>query len=419
MCREILRVRAEKEVISDLRKGFTEDVTLRFLKASYIVFRKQLDPQKTIYSIQLPNLTIQYRYRRVSKDTVLITDINFFDPGPDGPSGGSKFKRSNRVEIMDKEVERHMDASSDSDLDIAAAIDKRPEREDNPRINVGAYVAHVARVAQSQHQSLLRFKLMVAERVYIAARAARVAQSQHQSLSRLKLMAAERVYIAARAAPAAQSQHQSLSRLKLVVAERAYIAARAAHGKSTLGAMLTKVHAETLGEGNGNIDSEEERNREITLSGVHLRVYKFAYATQMLRLGLISRLQRKIVGDLIMQGVTRGNSVSHRAPGSIGQCQHIGTVQRIQKKILIKGSDCYYQTNTIFYSSLTELEVAAKSLEEQDRKMDLPSPAVADLSNSIRIANTLKDDGFEVSRSTIKFLANRLIVRAKKEENLH
>ena len=391
MCREILRVRAEKEVISDLRKGFTEDVTLRFLKASYIVFRKQLDPQKTIYSIQLPNLTIQYRYRRVSKDTVLITDINFFDPGPDGPSGGSKFKRSNRVEIMDKEVERHMDASSDSDLDIAAAIDKRPEREDNPRINVGAYVAHVARVAQSQHQSLLRFKLMVAERAYIAARAA----------------------------PAAQSQHQSLSRLKLVVAERAYIAARAAHGKSTLGAMLTKVHAETLGEGNGNIDSEEEPNREITLSGVHLRVYKFAYATQMLRLGLISRLQRKIVGDLIMQGVTRGNSVSHRAPGSIGQCQHIGTVQRIQKKILIKGSDCYYQTNTIFYSSLTELEVAAKSLEEQDRKMDLPSPAVADLSNSIRIANTLKDDGFEVSRSTIKFLANRLIVRAKKEENLH
>ena len=40
----------------------------------------------------------------------------------------------NRVEIMDKEVERHKDASSDSDLDIAAAIDKRPEREDNPRI---------------------------------------------------------------------------------------------------------------------------------------------------------------------------------------------------------------------------------------------------------------------------------------------
>ena len=394
MCREILRVRAEKEVISDLRKGFTEDVTLRFLKASYIVFRKQLDPQETIYSIQLPNLTIQYRYRRVSKDTVLITDINFFDPGPDGPSGGSKFKRSNRVEIMDKEVERHKDASSDSDLDIAAAIDKRPEREDNPRINVGTYVAHVARVAQSQHQSLLRFKLMAAERVYIAARAAPAAQSQHQSLSRLKLVVAERAYIAARAA-------------------------RAAHGKSTLGAVLTKVHAETLGEGNGNIDSEEERNREITLSGVHLRVYKFAYATQMLRLGLISRLQRKIVGDLIMQGVTHGNSVSHRAPGSIGQCQHIGTVQRIRKKILIKGSDCYYQTNTIFYSSLTELEVAAKSLEEQDRKMDLPSPAVADLSNSIRIANTLKDDGFEVSRSTIKFLANRLIVRAKKEENLH
>ena len=119
-----------------------------------------------------------------------------------------------------------------------------------------------------------------------------------------------------------------------MVAERAYIAARAAraaHGKSTLGAVLTKVHAETLGEGNGNIDSEEERNREITLSGVHLRVYKFAYATQMLRLGLISRLQRKIVGDLIMQGVTHGNSVSHRAPGSIGQCQTPGRVFKGKK----------------------------------------------------------------------------------------